>query len=61
MANSSSESSPREAWLYDLGSQLVVGKTVSGENRKFLAADQGGQSVDGGDSGVGYSFGDTLV
>ncbi len=27
-------------------------KTVSGKDRQLLAADQGGQSVDGGDTGV---------
>ena len=38
--------------LNDLCSQLVMRKTVSGKDRQLLAADQGGQSVDGGDAGV---------
>ena len=37
--------------LYDLGSQLVVRKTISRENRKFLSSDQCGKSVNGGDTG----------
>ena len=37
---------------HDLCSQLVVRKTVSGENRKLLSTDQGGQTVNGGDTGV---------
>ncbi len=36
----------------DLCRQLIVRQTVSGENRKLLAADQRGQTVDGGDAGV---------
>ena len=34
--------------LYQLGRQLIVGQAVAGENRQLLAADQGGQAVDGG-------------
>ena len=36
---------------HDLGSQLVMGQPIPGENRKFLSADQSGQSVDSGNSG----------
>ena len=36
--------------LDDLSRQLVVGQTVSGKDRKLLSADQGGQSVNGGDT-----------
>ena len=36
--------------LYDLGRQLVMGKAVSGEDRKLLAPDQSGQTVDGGNT-----------
>ena len=43
---------PQRRLLYDLGRQLVVGKSVPGEDRKLLPADQGGQSVDGGDAGA---------
>ena len=42
---------PKRSLAHDLGSQLVVRKTIPGENRKFLTADQGGQSVNGGNSG----------
>ena len=38
--------------LYDLCSQLVVWKTISGKDRKLLSSDQGGQSVDCGNTGV---------
>ena len=33
--------------LYDLSSQLIMGQTISREDRKLLSADQSGQSVDG--------------
>ena len=36
----------------DLRGQLVVWKSVSGEDRKLLTADQGHQSIDGGNSGA---------
>ena len=38
--------------LYNLCSQLIMGKSVSREDRKLLASDQGSQSVDGGDTGT---------
>ena len=38
--------------LYDLCGKLIVRKTVSGENRKLLSTDQGGQTIDGGDAGT---------
>ena len=38
--------------LYDLCSQLIVWKTISGKDRKLLSSDQGGQSVDCGNTGV---------
>ena len=38
--------------LYDLGCQLVMRKSVSGEDRQLLTADQGGQSVDCRNSGA---------
>ena len=38
--------------LYDLRGKLVVGQTVSGKDRQLLAADQGGQPVDSGNTGV---------
>ena len=38
--------------LYDLCSQLIVWKTISGKNRKLLTTDQRGQSVNRGDTGV---------
>ena len=37
--------------LHDLGSQPVMGKTVSGENGQLLSADQSGQTIDGGNTG----------
>ena len=52
MAKSSSESSPQRSLLYDLCSQLVVWKTISGKDWKLLSSDQGGQSVDCGNTGV---------
>ena len=36
--------------LHDLGGKLVMGKSVAGEDRQFLSTDQGGQSVNGGDT-----------
>ena len=36
----------------DLRCQLVVGKSVSGEDRELLSADQGHQTVNGGDTGT---------
>ena len=44
--------STKRSLLYDLCGKLVMGKTVSGENRKLLSADQGCQTVDGGDAGT---------
>ena len=38
--------------LYDLRRKLVVRQTVSGKDRKLLSADQGCQTVDGGDAGA---------
>ena len=38
--------------LNDLCSQLIMWKTVTGKDRQLLAADQCGQSVDSGDTGV---------
>ena len=38
--------------LYDLCGQLIVGKTISGKDWKLLSSDQGGQSVDCGNTGV---------
>ncbi len=38
--------------LYDLCSQLIVRKTISGKDRKLLSSNQGGQSVDCGNTGV---------
>ena len=38
--------------LYDLCSQLVMWKTVAGEDRQLLATDQGGQTVDGRNTGT---------
>ena len=38
--------------LYNLRRQLVMGQAVSGENRKLLAADQCGKSVNGRNTGV---------
>ena len=42
----------KRSLLYDLCGKLVMGKTVSGENRKLLSADQSCQTVDGGDAGT---------
>ena len=36
----------------DLRCQLVVGKSVSGKDRELLSADQGHQTVNGGDTGT---------
>ena len=41
---------PQRSLLYDLRGQLIVGKSVSGEDRELLSADQSGQSVDGRDA-----------
>ena len=38
--------------LYDLCCQLVVRKSVSGENRQLLSTNQGGQTVDCRDTGM---------
>ena len=38
--------------LYDLGRQIVVGKSVAGEDRQLLAADQRHKAVDGRDTGT---------
>ena len=38
--------------LNDLCSQLIMWKTVTGKDRQLLAADQCGQSVNSGDTGV---------
>ncbi len=43
---------PQRSLLYDLCCQLVMWKSVSGEDRQLLSADQCGQSVDGGDTGT---------
>ena len=37
--------------LHNLGSQLIMGQTVSGENRKLLSPDQSHQSVNRRDTG----------
>ena len=37
---------------HDLCRQLVMGKSVSGKNRQLLAADQGGQAVNGRNAGA---------
>ena len=37
---------------HDLGRQLIVGKAVPGEDRQLLAADQGGQAINGGYPGA---------
>ena len=37
---------------HDLRRQLVMRKSVSGKDRQLLAADQGGQAVDGRDPGA---------
>ena len=38
--------------LYDLCGQLIVRQTIAGKDGQLLATDQGGQSVDGGNTGV---------
>ena len=42
----------KRSLAYNLSSQLVMGKAVPRENRKFLTADQSGQTIDGGNSGT---------
>ena len=37
---------------HDLRRQLVVGKSVSGKDRQLLAADQGGQAINGRNAGT---------
>ena len=43
---------PQGSLLYNLSRQLVVGESVSREDRELLPADQCGQAVNCGDSGV---------
>ena len=43
---------PQRSLLHDLGRQLVVGQAVAREDGQLLSPDQGGQAVDGRDSGA---------
>ena len=38
--------------LYQLCRQLIMGQTVSGENRQLLSTNQSGQAINGGESGT---------
>ena len=42
----------KRSLFYNLCSKLIVRKSISGENRKLLSADQSCQSVDRGNSGA---------